>query len=420
MARFAHITGWGMGVPQRVMTNDDWAQLVDTSDEWIRSRTGVVERRIAGEGESTLTLSMEAARQALEVAGISPAQLDLIIVGTLTPEYVIPSTACLVQDGLGATRAAAFDLSAGCTGFIYGLSLAADSIRVGNYQHVLVIGAETMSRVMDWTDRATCVLFADGAGAVVVSGSETPGGVLSSVLGADGSGGDYLIVPAGGSKLPASHETVDQRLHTIKMNGREVFKFATRAMNKATRLACQKANISLEDVNLVVPHQANHRIIQSAARSLKLPMERFVVNLDRYGNTSAATVPIALCEAIESGRVQRGDHLVLVAFGAGLTWGASVVKWGVPLPVVPTAWWRRLLQWLYYRWARMRSLGARLRRRLEGWRPFFRNNNDNGGHAPSPPPASREQDAQLAESPARTEPVAAEEQAPVAESEESS
>ena len=419
MARYAHITGWGMGLPRRVMTNDDWAQLIDTSDEWIRSRTGVVERRIAGEGESTLTLSMEAARQALEVAGISPAQLDLIIVGTLTPEYVIPSTACLVQDGLGAMHAAAFDLSAGCSGFIYGLSLATDSIRAGNCQHALVIGAETLSRVMDWTDRATCVLFADGAGAVVVSGSETPGGVLSSALGSDGSGGDYLIVPAGGSKLPASHETVDQRLHTIKMNGREVFKFATRTMNKATRLVCQKANISLKDVNLVVPHQANHRIIQSAARSLNLPMERFVVNLDRYGNTSAATVPIALCEAIESGRVQRGDHLVLVAFGAGLTWGAAVVKWGVLLPVVPTAWWRRLSRWLYYRWARMRSLGVRLRRRLEEWRPF-RKNNDNGGRIPSPPPASREQDAQPAESQHQAEPVAAEEQTPAAESEESS
>jgi 3-oxoacyl-[acyl-carrier-protein] synthase-3 len=227
MAQHAHIVGWGMSLPKQIMTNDDWAQRVDTSDEWIRTRTGVVERYIVDEGETTLTMSLEAAWEALEVARLSPANLDMVIVATTTPEHIFPSTACLVQDGLGAMNAAAFDLSAGCSGFIYAMKMAADSIMAGTCRHVLVIGAETMSRILDWTDRSTCVLFGDGAGAVVVSASEVAGGVLSSALGSDGSGGDYLIVPAGGSKQPASQQTVEQRLHYLRMNGREVYRFAT-------------------------------------------------------------------------------------------------------------------------------------------------------------------------------------------------
>ncbi len=388
MARYAHIVGWGMSLPERVMTNDDWAQLVDTSDEWIRSRTGIVERRIAEEGETTLTLSLEAAQSALDVAKVSPAQLDLIIVATATPEHIFPSTACLVQDRLGATKAGAYDLSAGCSGFVYALAQAADSIRAGSCQHVLVIGAETLSRIVDWTDRDTCVLFGDGAGAVVVSGSEMPGGILSSVLGSDGSGGDHLIVPAGGSKLPASYETVEQGLHYARMNGREVFRFATRTMDKATRQACAKANVALKDVKLLVPHQANTRIIKSAARSLKLADERVFSNIDRYGNTSAASIPIALVEAIEDGRVHRNDYLVLVGFGAGLTWAATVVQWGVPLPVKPAPWYLRMLRWLYYRWARVRSWGARQRRRAEDMLPFNgRNGYHRNGKSPALPPA---------------------------------
>jgi len=384
MARYAHIVGWGMSVPKRVMTNDDWAQLVDTSDEWIRTRTGIVERRIAGEGETTLTLALDAAHKALDVAKISPAQIDLIIVATITPEHIFPSTACLVQDQLGATKAGAFDLSAGCSGFIYGLAMATDSIRAGSAQHVLVIGAETLSRFMDWSDRETCVLFGDGAGAVVVSGSETPGGILSSILGSDGSGGDHLILPAGGSKFPASHETVEQGLHYARMNGREVFRFATRTMDKAARQACVKANVPLDEVKLMVPHQANSRIIDSAARSLKLNDGRVFSNIERYGNTSAASIPIALVEAIQAGRIHRHDYLVLVGFGAGLTWGATVVQWGVPLPVRPPSWYQRLFRWLYYRWARVRSWGARQRRRAEDWLPF---NGRNGYHQKSTPPA---------------------------------
>lgn len=411
MARYAHIVGWGMSVPQRVMTNDDWAQLVDTSDEWIRTRTGIVERRIAGEGETTLSLSLEAARQALDVAKLSPAQLDLIIVATLTPEHVFPSTACLMQDQLGASKAGAFDLSAGCSGFIYALALAADSIRAGSCQHILVIGAETLSRILDWNDRETCVLFGDGAGAVVVSGSEVPGGILSSVLGADGSGGDYLILPAGGSKLPTSRETVEQGLHYTRMNGREVFRFATRTMDKATRQACARAHVALEDVNLLIPHQANSRIINSAARSLKLEDGRVFSNIERYGNTSAASIPIALVEAIQAGRVHRNDNLVLVGFGAGLTWAATVIQWGLPLPVKPAPWYLRLVRWLYYRWARVRSWSARQRRRAEDWLPFNgRNGFSRNGSSPLPalPPAPARPEREVVPEPEEVKAVVAE------------
>jgi 3-oxoacyl-[acyl-carrier-protein] synthase-3 len=396
------------------MTNDDWAQIVETSDEWIRTRTGIVERRVAAEGETTLTLSLDAAHQALDVAKLLPAQLDSIIVATVTPEHIFPATACLVQDRLGAVNAGAFDLSAGCSGFIYGLSVAADSIRAGTCQHVLVIGAETLSRIVDWSDRYTCVLFGDGAGAVVLSASETPGGILSSVLGSDGSGGDHLIVPAGGSKLPPSHDTIAKGLHYVSMNGREVFRFATRTMDRATRLACEKANVRLDDVKLFVPHQANIRIIKSAARSLKLDEEQVFTNLDRYGNTSAASIPIALCEAIEAGRIHRDDYLVLVGFGAGLTWGAITLQWGVPLPVTPTPWWLRLFRWLYYRWARARSWSARQRRHVEDWLPFDgRNGFHRNGTSPVPSPTP----AEPAQPERELEPVPEEQSEPVAEEE---
>jgi 3-oxoacyl-[acyl-carrier-protein] synthase-3 len=415
MARYAHICGWGMSVPENVMTNDDWAQRVETSDEWIRSRTGIAERRIAVEGETTFTLSLNAARKALDVAKISPTQLDLIIVATITPEHLMPATACLVQDSLGAVNAGAFDLSAGCSGFIYALSLAADTIRAGSNQNVMVIGGETLSRIIDWNDRNTCVLFGDGAGAVVVSGSELPGGILSSALGSDGSGGDHLILPAGGSKIPPSHEALEEGLQYVRMNGREVFRFATRTMDKATRLACQKANVPLDNVKLFVPHQANIRIIKSAARSLKLENERVVTNLDRYGNTSAASIPIALVEAIEAGRVHRNDYLVLVGFGAGLTWGAIMLQWGVPLPVKPAPWYLRMYRWLYYRWARLRSWGARQRRRAEDWLPFNgRNGYHRNGTSPALPPAPAKPEREIKTVP---EPETDGQKEPVAEGE---
>ena len=363
--RHAHIVGWGMAVPERVLTNIELTSMVETSDEWIRQRTGIVERHIAGEGETTSTLSVQAARAALEVADLDPARLDLIIVATVTPDHAFPSTACLVQDALGAADAAAFDLSAGCSGFVYGVGVAADMITSGNYRHALVIGAETLSRITDWTDRNTCVLFGDGAGAVVLQSSEAPGGVLSSVLGADGSGGEVLILPAGGSAQPTSAETVTTRQHFVHMQGQQVFRFATRIMPAASRQALERADLDVQEVTLFVPHQANDRILQAAARGLGVSEDRMFSNLARYGNTSSASVPIALCEAIEQGKVKRDDLIVCVGFGAGLTWAAVAIRWSLPLPVPApsrrTTWWR----WLRYRWARYRSHWRRLWRRLD-------------------------------------------------------
>jgi 3-oxoacyl-[acyl-carrier-protein] synthase-3 len=352
-----------MYVPSEVLTNDDLASMVDTSDDWIRARTGIVERRIAPPGETTATMAIRAARTALQVANANPARLDLIIVATATPDYPFPATACLVQDALGATRAGAFDLSAGCTGFVYALAVGSQMIISGAYDQVMVIGAETLSRIINWTDRNTCVLFGDGAGAVLLQASDVPGGVLSAVLGSDGSGGDLLMLPAGGCRQPASLETVAQDMHYIHMNGPEVFRFATRVTAKAARQALAEANVNLEDISLFISHQANGRIIQSASKSLKLPPEKVFVNLDRYGNTSSASVPIALCEAIEQGRVKRDDHLVIVGFGAGLTWAATVIRWGVPLPVSWPPRWRVAWRLARYRWAAIRSYLRRL-----GWK----------------------------------------------------
>jgi 3-oxoacyl-[acyl-carrier-protein] synthase-3 len=361
MARYAHITGWGMSVPQQVLTNDDLSRMVDTSDEWIRSRTGISERHIAGVRDSTATLASDAAAKALIVAGLPARYIDLIIVATSLPEYYFPSTACLVQDHLGVGDAAAFDLLAACSGFIYGLSVASQMIASGVHRNALVIGSETLSRLIDWNDRSTCVLFGDGAGAVVLQGSDRPGGLLSFSLHADGSGGDLLIVPAGGSRMPASPETVEDNKHTIAMDGRGVYRFATRVMASSVREVVAKAGLSLNDIRLIIPHQANRRIIDSAVKDLGLPPERFVVNVDRFGNTSAASIPIALCEAVADGRIRAGDNIVMVAFGAGLTWGSAVFRWmstsirhGRRLP-----WGDRLL-------ARVRSAARRTRRRIEG------------------------------------------------------
>jgi len=354
-----------MAVPDRVLTNDDLAAMVDTSDEWIRQRTGIAERRIAVQGETTFTLALRAAQAALEVADLDPVRLDLIIVATVTPDYLLPSTACLLQDALGAEKAAAFDLSAGCSGFVYGLGVAAGLLQAGNYEYVLVVGSETLSRITNWTDRNTCVLFGDGAGAVVLQINEAPGGVLATALGADGSGGDLLIQPAGGSAHPASLETVAAQQHTVRMDGRQVFRFATRAMPEAARRALDRAGLAVEDVSLFVPHQANDRILQSAAKGLGVSEDRLFSNLARYGNTSSASIPIALCEAIDQGLIRHDDVIVCVGFGAGLTWAASVIRWSLPLPVpVPSrrmTFWR----WLRYRWAQIRSHWRRLWRRVD-------------------------------------------------------
>jgi len=369
MMKQAHITGWGMVVPERVLTNDDLAMMVDTSDEWIRSRTGVVERRIAGPEESSATLGADAALKALAVADLLPADVDLIIVATSSPEHLFPSTASIIQDRIGAVKAGAFDLSAACTGFILAINMAAQSIRTGSIKNALVIGAETLSRLTNWEDRNTCVLFGDGSGAFVLQASDEPGGVLSAVMRSDGSGGDLLSLPAGGSKLPASDETVANGQHFIHMSGREVFRFATRVMAQATREVVKNAGLDLDDIDLIVPHQANQRIIESAARGLKLPMERFMVNLDRYGNTSTASIPLAAVEAIQEGRLSPGDQIVFVGFGGGLTWGAVAVQWTGPLPVEEPhiAAWPYRFHGLYTLYVRMRSGLLRFIRQLEGW-----------------------------------------------------
>ena len=361
----AHIVGWGKAVPERVVTNDDLAAMVDTTDEWIRQRTGIVERHIAGDGETTLTLSLEAARRALDAANLDPARLDLVIVATVTPNHAFPATACLLQDVLGAEHAAAFDLSAGCSGFVYGLSIAADLLAGGNYDHALVVGAETLSRITDWTDRNTCVLFGDGAGAVVLQASEAPGGVLASVLGADGSGGELLILPAGGSALPTTIQTVVARQHFGRMQGQQVFRFATRIMPEAVRQVLHRAGRTVEDVVLFVPHQANDRILQAAAKGLGVPEERLFSNLAHYGNTSSASIPIALCEAIEQGLIGRDDLICCVGFGAGLTWGAAAIQWSLPLPVAAPLRPHQARRWLRYRVARLRSLWRRLWRMVD-------------------------------------------------------
>jgi 3-oxoacyl-[acyl-carrier-protein] synthase-3 len=327
---YAHIVGWGKYVPPKVMTNHDLAKIVDTSDEWIVPRTGIRERRIAGPKESTFTMGYAAAREALEKADILPTEVDLIICATATPEHIFPSTASLIQDALGATRAGAFDLSAGCAGFVYALSIGAQVIQGGGHQVVLVVGSETLSRITNWKDRGTCILFGDGAGAVVLRASEQRGGVLSTLMRSDGSGGDLLIVPAGGSKLPASAETVLRNQHTIQMDGGEVFRFAARVVDKATREVVKQAGLTLDDINLFVPHQANLRIIRAGARALEVDESRIFVNLEKYGNTSSASIPLALCEAVESGRIRPGDHIVLIGFGAGLAWAAAAVQWGPP------------------------------------------------------------------------------------------
>ncbi len=338
MPLYAHIIGWGKYIPTNVLTNEDLAKTVDTNDGWIRERTGIAERRIASSKETTAMMAIHAAEEALEVADISPTEIDLVIVATATPEYPFPATACLVQDAIGAEHAGAFDLEAGCSGFMYGVSVAAGMIRGDLYKTVLVVGSETLSRVIDWTDRATCVLFGDGAGAFVIRASPEPGGVLSSVLGSDGSGGELLMIPGGGSKYPPGPETVTSKMHTIKMNGRAVYRFATRVMATASKEVAQKAGWQFEDINLFIPHQANLRIIASAAKAMNLTDAKVFVNLEKYGNTSAASIPIALCEAIDAGKVKPGDNVLMVGFGAGLTWGACAVQWTAkPHKLTPTA-----------------------------------------------------------------------------------
>jgi 3-oxoacyl-[acyl-carrier-protein] synthase-3 len=325
--RRAHITGWGRYAPSQVLTNADLEQIVDTSDEWIRSRTGIRERRVAAANETTASMAAVASLRALAVAGLDPDDIDLILLGTLTPDYWMPSTAALVKEAIGNTRAVAMDVMAACSGFVYAYASAHAHITSGMARHVLVIGAETLTRFLDYTDRNTCILFGDGAGAVVLSASDQPGGGLGIELTTEPSGAYMIWLPAGGAKAPPGIETVNRGEHFIRMEGRETYRFATRTLATTALAAVEQAGLQASDIDLFIPHQANIRIIDAVAKGLGLPMERMFVNVDRYGNTSAASIPIALAEAVDSGRVKIGDHVVMVAFGAGFTSGAIALQW---------------------------------------------------------------------------------------------
>jgi len=324
----ATVLGVGAYAPPKVMTNDDLARLVDTSDEWITTRTGIKRRHIAGPDQATSDLAIVAAQQALEAAAVRAQDLDLILVGTATPDMLFPATACVLQDRLGAARAGAFDLLAACSSFVYGLISAGQMIASGVIRTALVVGADTLSRLVDWEDRGTCVLIGDGAGAVVLGSSERGRGIYTGRVGADGSAGEVLKVPAGGSRIPATAEAIERKLHRGYMDGQAVFKLAVRTIPGLIRETVAQAGWTMDQVDLIVPHQANLRIIEAMASQLHLPMEKFVVNIQEYGNTSAASVPLALFEAVQSGRIHAGDRLVLAAFGGGFTYAACALVWG--------------------------------------------------------------------------------------------
>ncbi|NOU55715.1 ketoacyl-ACP synthase III [Brevibacillus borstelensis] len=325
--RSVGILATGSYTPERVLTNFDLEKMVETSDEWIVSRTGIRERRICGPEQASSDLALEAAKKALAKANISPEQLDMIIVATVTPDTMFPSTACILQEKLGAKKAAALDVSAACTGFLYGIATGSQFIANGLYRYILVVGVETLSKITNYKDRNTCVLFGDGAGAAVLGPVKEGLGFQAFELGADGSGGALLSQPAGGSRIPASAESVENNLHYISMAGGEVFKFAVRVMNSATEAVLEKSGASKEDIDLLVPHQANKRIIDSAIQRFGLSEDKVAINLDRYGNMSSASIPVALDEAIQEGRLKEGDNVILVGFGGGLTWGATLLKW---------------------------------------------------------------------------------------------
>ncbi len=323
----AVIIGTGAAVPDRVLTNRDLESMVDTSDEWIRTRTGIEERRIAGPGENVSDMAAAAGRMAIEDAGLSADDLDLIVLATSSPDAIMPSAACLTQSKIGA-GCPAFDLMAACSGFVFGLAASAALIETGAFKTVLLIGSDALTRHVDWSDRGTCVLFGDGAGAVVLQRSSGDSGVIASYLASDGRGADLLRIPAGGSANPGSQATVSEGLHFIKMQGHEIFKFAVRAIPEAVQKVLQLSGMSIEDVKYIVPHQANRRIIDAAAERMGIDSSRMVSNIERYGNTSTASIPIALHELKGQGKLNDGDVLVFVGFGAGLTWGANVVRWG--------------------------------------------------------------------------------------------
>ena len=320
------IIGVGAYLPAKILSNADLERMVDTSDEWITTRTGIKERRLAGPDEAASDLAIKAAQQALKDAQLEAKDLDLIIIATITPDMQFPSTACIVQNGLGAKNAICFDISAACAGFVYAIVIAKQFIATGSCKNALVVGSEVMSSVTDWQDRNTCVLFGDGAGAAVLAPVKS-GGILSGYLGNDGSKVDLLLIPGGGSRHPATHKTVDDRQHYLKMEGNEVFKLAVKIMSESAQIALKQAGLECSDVDLVIPHQANIRILSAVAKKLRLPEEKIYLNIEKYGNMSSASTAVALCEAVREGRIKKGDVVLLDAFGAGLVWGACVIKW---------------------------------------------------------------------------------------------
>ena len=328
---YSQISGWGKYAPETVITNHDLEKKIDTTHEWIMQRTGIEERRVVGDNETTATMSMAASMDALNIANLKPTDLDLIIVATSTPDYFVPAVSSTVQAMLGAS-CPAFTVMTGCTGFVYGLVTGHQFIATGAFKRVLVVGVELVSRSLDWEDRDTCVLFGDGAGAVILTPSPSPKGILGFDLGSNGELGHHLIVEGGGSANPMSHEMLDKGQHYLTMNGREVFKFATRILPQSTMTVLNNSGLSLDDIDLIIPHQANARIIDLAVRNMKLDREKIFVNVNRYGNTSAASIPIALVEAFEAGRIKPDDKIAMVSFGAGLTWASAVVQWGVTAP----------------------------------------------------------------------------------------
>ena len=325
--RTVSITGTGSYLPEKILTNEELSKLVDTSDEWITTRTGIRERRLAAADEHTSDMATKAALKAMEQAGISAAEIDLILVATATPDMLFPATACFVQKQIGASKAACLDISAACAGFLFGIEIAQQFITSGTYDVVLVIGAEKLSSITNWTDRNTCVLFGDGAGAAILQHRGSAHGVISTHIGSDGNYSDILFMPGGGSRCPITKENAEMNLATIHMTGKEVYKQAVTAMLSASRKALEDAGLTIDDIACVIPHQANLRIIEAIADRLKIPVEKFYVNLDRYGNTSAAAVAIALDEANRSGRIKSGDYILMVVFGGGLTWASSVIEW---------------------------------------------------------------------------------------------
>jgi 3-oxoacyl-[acyl-carrier-protein] synthase-3 len=325
--RTCSITGVGSYVPAKILTNADLEKMVETSDEWIITRTGIKQRRLAAKDEFTSDMAAHAAQRAMKKAGVTADQIDLIIVATITPDMPFPATACIVQQKIGARRAAAFDLEAACSGFIYGLEVGQQFIMSRTYDTVLVIGAEKLSSIVDWKDRNTCVLFGDGAGAAVLQSRPNSHGLLTAVMGADGSKGSLLHMPGGGSRCPASADSVAAKLHYLRMDGRETFKNAVQAMYHAAQEALRRCELDISKIKCVIPHQANRRIIDAVGKRLGATPEQLFINLDRYGNTSAASVAIALDEAVSSGKIQRGDLILMMVFGAGLTWGAAVIEW---------------------------------------------------------------------------------------------